>query len=289
MNNLKFLSAIFGRRRQDPPPALDISPDSNEHLLARHDFAYTADIFVENEHGPVYPFLLVSFRSDFNFMAAEVSKDLKLEVEPYSGSPLDVPGQGNTQPIGSLVIRWKMKNGHEVYQTKFMVIPTRSFGLLLGRSSAKECCLSQYDPEIAWRLHAFYKISSVTQVENTPTPEGFDWPAIVFTQRKLFHMTIGLHTQAEANFMTAAACGRMQLQTESCNEVRFRVRSWWPASEVVATRIIRDAKFYFDCDSGCTVYNGSFFVVDWDQSVTDIIIGGRSLAKTRILTLRQGT
>ncbi|PLB46411.1 hypothetical protein P170DRAFT_215670 [Aspergillus steynii IBT 23096] len=129
--------------------------DSHRHL-AQCDFIYDALIFTENNQGQIRRRLVVDFETDVNLMADDVQKHLNIKVDPYTGPTIQLPGQLNVQPIGSVVTRWKLQRGNKIYQTRFLIIENSRSDLLLGRPSVKELALFRVDPEIVARLQASY-------------------------------------------------------------------------------------------------------------------------------------
>ncbi|PLB46407.1 hypothetical protein P170DRAFT_477288 [Aspergillus steynii IBT 23096] len=112
--------------------------------------------------------------------------------------------------------------------------------------------------------------------------ENFTRLACVSVQDKVFPSKIGFYTQAGADVITKAACERMQLEIESCSDVRFRLQSYFSHSEVSATRVVRELKFHLNGDR--KIYTGDFFVLDLDLSNNvDIILCSKSLAKNEIV------
>ncbi|KAL3251036.1 hypothetical protein ABHI18_010864 [Aspergillus niger] len=181
----------LSRAREGPTESLGsaLSLDLGLQLLALHqcDFAY--DVMA----GPpgksqIRRRMILSFRTDTNFMSTEAHERLGTSIKPYYGAPVSVlrrpdripveiaeeetherlgtriePNHGahvpdvdlelqDGIPIGIAEVLWSFCGRSKPYRTAFYVVEDVGCDLIIGRPSMRQQELYEVDPPIATRL-----------------------------------------------------------------------------------------------------------------------------------------
>jgi hypothetical protein len=134
-------------------PGLEGRTESSSQIISQGNTHYKSlieDIVLfATDSTPKTRRLLLNLQTEVNVMADDVQRQLKINMAPYYGKIIHLPGRHDVKPVGRIVATWKILGTEKIYTTPFLVIRKSYFDVMLGEPYIKKHELAKEEPRIA--------------------------------------------------------------------------------------------------------------------------------------------